>query len=83
MEQSVSTPLPSIFHLMFAENELSDVAYFNLLTLYSKRWSDSVAIQYLEASYKLNHGQESQGVSLLHKSVQSDVSGSIAKFLVG
>ena len=83
LNESIATPLPAIFHLMFAENELSDLAYFNLLTLYSKRWSDAVAIQYLDANYKLNHGQESQGVALLHQCVQDDISGKIASFVWG
>ena len=83
LNESIATPLPAIFHLMFAENELSDLAYFNLLTLYSKRWSDTVAIAYLNANYKLNHGQESQGVAMLHQCVQEDISGKIASFVWG
>ncbi|MCE1253904.1 MAG: C25 family cysteine peptidase [Anaerolineae bacterium] len=50
---------------------------------YHKKWADCVAISLLLASYKMNMGQETEAVGLLHECVGNDAAGQVAQRIWG
>src|SRR3990172_169085 len=78
------SPLPALLHLQIEQaQELSWQAIHNLIELYREQWPHCLQFRLMDASHRMESGQEAQAVDILHDCVAEDVSGQVARRLWG
>src|SRR3990172_3773088 len=78
------SPLPALFHLQIEQaQKLSWQAIHKLIELYRKQWPDCLQFRLMDAAQRMESGQESEAVDILHDCVAEDVSGQVPRRLWG
>lgn len=75
--------LPAVFHLQIASALHDSQTLANLAMLYHSRWVDCLPITLYLAVAKLNNGDDSEAVALLHQCASKDASGQVVRRIWG
>ncbi len=78
------SPLPALAHLQLAQTQgLSWHAIHNLIELYRGLWPHCLQVRLMDAQQRMESGQEDEALDILHGCVAEDVSGQVARRLLG
>ncbi len=75
--------LPAVFHLQIASALHDNQTLATLAMLYHSRWVDCLPISLYLAAAKLNNGEDSEAVTLLHQCAAKDASGQVVNRIWG
>ncbi len=78
-----SIELPALFHLQIASALHDSQTVANLAMLYHSRWVDCLPITMYLAAAKLNNGDDTEAVALLHQCAAKDASGQVVTRIWG
>jgi hypothetical protein len=78
-----SIELPAVFHLQIASALHDSQTVANLSMLYHSRWVDCLPITMYLAAAKLNNGDDTEAVALLHQCASKDASGQVVTRIWG
>jgi tetratricopeptide (TPR) repeat protein len=79
LARDLAIPLPSVLHTRVMEVSDDPVGLMTLCQIYHERWPDCLQFKLNLASSKIELGDETYGLELMHQCVTGDAIGKVAK----